>query len=106
MRGRATSQAQAARNDEALEQIEERLRQEGEQRGGDRPLEDELGVGETDAGCPAIGSCERTGTRWVLGGGVGLWNPMSNVSASVGINHVFLTDAKPIYGVNVVLGGR
>jgi len=65
-----------------------------------------FGIGETNADCPAFGSCERTGTRWVLGGGIGLWNPMSNVSASIGINQVMLSGAQPVYGVNVVLGGR
>lgn len=66
-----------------------------------------FGIGSTSWGCGlAPGNCEESGTRWVLGGGIGVWNPTSSISASVGVNHVFLEDAKPVFGVNVQIGGR
>ena len=66
-----------------------------------------FGVGSTSWGCGlAPGNCEESGTRWVLGGGIGVWNPTSSISASVGVNHVFLESAKPVFGVNVQIGGR
>jgi hypothetical protein len=63
-----------------------------------------LGVGQTSTSCPT--GCDKSGTRWVLGGGIGVWNPLTSVSASVGINQVILTGSKPVFGVNVVIGGR
>lgn len=66
-----------------------------------------FGVGSTTGGCPvAFPDCEESGTRWVLGGGVGVWGPRSPVSVSIGINQVMLSGAKPVYGVNVQIGGR
>jgi hypothetical protein len=58
--------------------------------------------------CPDFGPCNdsASGTRIVLGGGVGLWSPMSSVSASVGINQVMADAARPVFGVSVVIGGR
>jgi hypothetical protein len=51
-------------------------------------------------------SCERSGQRWVVGGGIGVWNPLTNVSATIGVNHVVAENARPVFGVNVILGGR
>jgi len=65
-----------------------------------------FGVGQTSTPCPGIMTCDQSGTRWVLGGGLGVWNPMSSVSASIGINQVMLSGAKPVFGVNVAFGGR
>lgn len=64
-----------------------------------------FGVGETSTPCFLV-SCQRSGTRFVLGGGIGVWNPISNLSASIGINQVVISGAQPVFGVNVVLGGR
>ena len=65
-----------------------------------------FGIGQTSAPCPGLMVCDQSGTRWVLGGGIGVWNPISSVSASLGINHVVLSGAKPVFGVNVAFGGR
>lgn len=67
-----------------------------------------FGIGNVSAGCPTIpGSvCENSGTRVVLGGGVGVWNPLSSISASIGINHVMMNRTRPVFGVNVIIGGR
>lgn len=66
-----------------------------------------FGIGSTSWGCEfSLGDCRESDTRMVLGGGIGVWNPTSSISASVGFNHVFLTDAKPVFGVNVQIGGR
>ena len=62
-----------------------------------------LGIGQI-SDCGGGGSCN--GARFVLGGGVGFWNPTSNISASLGLNHVFFPDQDPVYGVNVTFGGR
>ena len=64
-----------------------------------------FGVGQTS--CPAgLPDCGQSGSRLVLGGGVAVWNPMTNISASVGFNRVMQEGEKTIYGVNIVLGGR
>jgi hypothetical protein len=66
-----------------------------------------FGIGSTSWGCElTLGECRESDTRMVLGGGIGVWNPTSSISASLGFNHVFLTDAKPVFGVNVQIGGR
>jgi len=64
-----------------------------------------FGVGETSTPC-LIASCERSGTRFMVGGGIGVWNPISSFSASIGVNQVLITGAQPVYGVNVAFGGR
>jgi hypothetical protein len=65
-----------------------------------------FGIGSTSDECFVGIDCEKSGTRWVIGGGVGVWNPLSSISASVGINHVVLDRARPVFGVNVQIGGR
>ena len=66
-----------------------------------------FGVGQTSTPCMNTAStCDKSGMRWVMGGGIGVWNPTSNVSASIGANQVLLSGAKPVFGVNVMLGGR
>lgn len=65
-----------------------------------------FGVGSTSLGCAGLGDCEESGTRFVLGGGVAVWNPLSSISASLGINHVLVDGARPVFGVAVQLGGR
>lgn len=65
-----------------------------------------FGVGSTSLGCSGLGECEESGTRLVLGGGIGVWNPLTSISASLGINHVFADGANPVFGVNVQIGGR
>jgi hypothetical protein len=64
-----------------------------------------FGVGQTSTDC-IFPDCDKSGIRWVLGGGIGAWSPTTNISASVGINQVVLSGAKPVYGINVVIGGR
>ena len=65
-----------------------------------------FGIGSLNSPCPLLGDCTKSGTRWVLGGGVGVWNPMTSVSASIGVNRVMLSDARTVFGINVVFGGR
>jgi hypothetical protein len=72
-----------------------------------------FGVGETSTACPTVpivaGSsmnCDKSGVGLVLGGGIGVWNPESGVAASIGINHVVHAGSKPVFGINVILGGR
>ena len=65
-----------------------------------------FGVGQTSTPCMSTSStCSKSGSRWVLGGGLGFWNPASNIAVTVGINQIVLNGAKPVFGVNVVLGG-
>jgi hypothetical protein len=65
-----------------------------------------FGVGQVGA-CPVqVTRCGGNGQRWVMGGGIGFWNPLTSVSASLGVNQVMLSIARPVFGVNVVLGGR
>ena len=65
-----------------------------------------FGVGSTSLGCTGLLECEESGTRFVIGGGVGVWNPLTSISASLGINHVMADGANPVFGVNVQIGGR
>jgi hypothetical protein len=72
-----------------------------------------FGVGETSTACPTVpivpGSsmnCDKSGVGLVLGGGIGVWNPESGVAASIGINQVVHAGAQPVFGINVILGGR
>lgn len=65
-----------------------------------------FGVGQTDVPCLVNENCAQSGTRWVMGGGVGVWNPMSNFSASIGISQVVFDGSHPLYGVSVIYGGR
>lgn len=65
-----------------------------------------FGVGSTSLGCSGLADCEESGTRFVIGGGVAVWNPLSSISASLGINHVVADGARPVFGVNVQIGGR
>jgi len=48
----------------------------------------------------------RSDTRVLLGGGVGLFNPHSSVSAAAGFQQVFITDGKMLFGIALSLGGR
>jgi len=64
-----------------------------------------FGVGETSTGCLVV-SCTQSGTRFMIGGGIGVWNPMSSFSASIGVNQVLISGAQPVYGVNVAFGGK
>ena len=66
-----------------------------------------FGIGSTSHGCAVgFGECQESGTRWMIGGGIGVWNPLTSISASLGIHHVLLDDARPVFGVNVQIGGR
>ena len=67
-----------------------------------------FGIGAISGDCAVgIGNCgDESGTRWMLGGGIGVWNPLTSISASVGINHVFFQNSRPVFGVNVQIGGR
>lgn len=66
-----------------------------------------FGIGSTSASCPvSFPQCESNGIRWILGGGIGVWNSLSSISASIGINQVMLSSARPVFGVNVMVGGR
>lgn len=47
-----------------------------------------------------------SGSRFMLGGGLGLYNPTSSVSFSVGVQYVSIQSAQLEVGLNVVLGGR
>jgi hypothetical protein len=67
-----------------------------------------FGIGQVnDAGC-LIPGCDSdpNGTRFVLGGGLGIWNPMTSLSAFIGLNRVMDESQKTIYGVGIVIGGR
>lgn len=66
-----------------------------------------FGIGSTSTGCPTnLTPCEESGTRWVLGGGIGVWNPLSSIAVSIGVNQVVFSSARPVLGVNVQIGGR
>jgi hypothetical protein len=60
-----------------------------------------FGFGRSSAG----GSSE-SGTRFLLGGGIGLHNPESSVSLHGGFQQIFITDAKMLFGIGLSIGGR
>ncbi len=47
-----------------------------------------------------------SGSRFMIGGGLGFYNPSSSVSFSVGVQYVSIANAQLEVGGNVVLGGR
>lgn len=49
---------------------------------------------------------ELSGTRFMLGGGLGVYNRASTVSFTVGFQYVAIQDAEPQFGVALTLGGR
>ena len=64
-----------------------------------------FGIGQTD--CPlGFAGCEESGTQLILGGGIGMWNPMTSISASLGFNRVMQDEERTIFGVNIMIGGR
>ena len=64
-----------------------------------------FGYGSTSGPCLLVVDCDKSGTRWVLGGGVGLWNPLSIVSVSVGVNQVMQSGGgKMLVGINAMVG--
>jgi len=67
-----------------------------------------FGVGQVNDVICIADPCDKSpsGTRVVLGGGLGIWNPISSISASVGVNQVMINSARPVFGVNVIVGGR
>jgi len=65
-----------------------------------------FGIGRVSGSCAVATSCEGNGTRFLLGGGVGVWNPSSNFSASLGVNRVMISGGESVFGINVVIGGR
>src|SRR5688572_8081620 len=59
-----------------------------------------FGVGQlNDLICLGGPPCDTTesGTRMLLGGGIGIWSPLSSISASLGINQVMIDGAHPVF---------
>jgi hypothetical protein len=52
------------------------------------------------------GSSSESGTRLVFGGGVGVHNTVSSLVVNLGFQHVYISGAKTLVGVNVMFGGR
>ena len=52
------------------------------------------------------GGASESGVRFLLGGGVGLYNPESSVSVHAGFQQIFISGAKMLFGVGLSLGGR
>ena len=47
-----------------------------------------------------------SGSRFMLGGGVGLEQLASNISISGGFQKIFIQDGKTVFGLSVTIGGR
>lgn len=60
----------------------------------------------TPEGTIELRSDEQSGTRFMLGGGLGFYNRASTVSFTIGFQYVSIEDAKPQFGVALTLGGR
>jgi hypothetical protein len=52
------------------------------------------------------GGSSGSGSIMMLGGGVGVYNTASSVSASVGFQHPFITNGKTMIGLTLTLGGK
>jgi hypothetical protein len=67
-----------------------------------------LGVGSVSDSCNGLvtSDCEESGMRWLVGGGIGIWNSLTSVSVTIGVNQVLIERAKPVLGINVIVGGR
>jgi hypothetical protein len=53
-----------------------------------------------------VRSDELSGTRFMLGGGLGIYNRSSTVSFTLGFQYVSIEDAEPQFGIALTLGGR
>lgn len=52
------------------------------------------------------GGGTESGSRFAIGGGVGIWNPTSSVGANFGFQYVAISGAQVELGLNLTLGGR
>jgi hypothetical protein len=65
-----------------------------------------LGFANVSGGEGAGGTPASSGTRFMLGGGVGVFNPESNIQVSIGLQQVFINSADTQIGLSISLGGR
>ena len=61
-----------------------------------------FGFGDFD---PEVGD-SRSGSKFMLGGGVGIFNPTSSVAINLAFQHVFVDGGQTEFGLGLVLGGR
>ncbi len=61
-----------------------------------------LGFGDSD---PETGT-SRSGSKFLLGGGVGIFKPTSAVALDLAFQHVFVDGGQTEFGLGLVLGGR
>jgi len=47
-----------------------------------------------------------SGSKFMLGGGVGIFNPTSSVALNLAFQHVFVDGGQTEFGLGLVLGGR
>jgi opacity protein-like surface antigen len=52
------------------------------------------------------GIIDGSGSRWLVGGGVALFNPASNVMVDFGFQYVGIRSGSTMFGLGVVLGGK
>jgi hypothetical protein len=57
-------------------------------------------------GSSSEGGSSVSGVRFLLGGGIGLYNPESTVSVHGGFQQIFIGDAKMLFGLGLSIGGR
>jgi hypothetical protein len=65
-----------------------------------------LGFANVGGGDGAGSTPASSGTRFMLGGGVGVFNPQSNIQVSIGLQQVFINSADTQVGLSISLGGR
>jgi hypothetical protein len=47
-----------------------------------------------------------SGSGLMLGGGLGVYNMLSNVTVNVGLQHAFMNGARNVIGLNLLIGGK
>jgi hypothetical protein len=52
------------------------------------------------------GSETSSGSGFMLGGGLGIYNSLTNVTVNVGVQHVFISSAQTMIGLNLIVGGK
>lgn len=55
---------------------------------------------------PEVGGDAMTGYRFLLGAGVGIFNPAANVMINAGVQQIAIDPSEPQFGLVVTLGGR
>lgn len=65
-----------------------------------------FGFGRTQVDTPLGGTSSESGTRLMIGAGIHLFNPSSNVAFGLGVQHIAISGGQTQVGLSLMLGGH